>query len=100
MARRPAFTEGIGILGTVGNKETYSVDMFLAGFLTKNDRPQNARLRDCAANRLNYPRFSAWRCLAYFQRDTLFLVKKPSESFISFYSERVDIDLYGFIRFW
>ena len=33
MARMPASTEGTGILGTVGNTETYFVDMFLAGFL-------------------------------------------------------------------
>jgi len=43
MARGPVSTEWTGILGTVGNKETYPVDMFLAGFLTKNDRPQNGR---------------------------------------------------------
>jgi hypothetical protein len=58
MARRPASTEGIGILETVGNKETYSVDTFLASFLTKNDRTQNARLQDGATNRLNHPHFS------------------------------------------
>jgi hypothetical protein len=56
----------MSILGTVWNKETYSVDLSLAVFLTKNDRPQNGRLRDGAVNQLNYRNFPAYRCLAYF----------------------------------
>jgi len=59
MARNHASTEWTGILGTIWNKETYSVDMFLAVFLTKNDRPQNGRLRDGAAILLNYKSFLA-----------------------------------------
>ncbi len=59
MAREPVSTEWTGILGTVGSKETYSVDILLAAFLAKNDRPQNGRLRDGAAILLNYKSFSA-----------------------------------------
>jgi hypothetical protein len=59
MARGPVSTEWAGILGMVGNKETYSVDRLSAAFLAKNDRPQNGRLRDCDANRLVYKGFSA-----------------------------------------
>jgi len=71
MARRPPFTEGIGILGTVGNKETYPVDMFLAGFLTKMTNHKTLVCDEGAANRRNYRYFLAWRCLAYFQRYAL-----------------------------
>jgi hypothetical protein len=59
MARGPVSTEWSGILGTVGNKETYSVDILLATFFAKNDRPQNGRLRDGAAILLNYKSFLA-----------------------------------------
>ncbi len=59
MARGPVSTEWAGISGTVGNKETYSVDRLLAAFLAKNDRPQNGRLIDGFAKRLNYQSFFA-----------------------------------------
>jgi len=45
--------------GAIWNKETYSVDAFFEVFLTKNDRPQNGRLRDGAAILLNYKSFLA-----------------------------------------
>jgi hypothetical protein len=59
MAFGPVSTEWTGILGTVGNKETYSVDILLATFLAKNDRPQNGRLRDGIDKTLNYRIFPA-----------------------------------------
>ena len=50
-----------------------TVDVLLAIFLIKTDRSQTDRLRDCDANRLVYKCFSAYRCLAYFQRDALIM---------------------------
>jgi len=47
------------IFETIQNKGTYSVDVFLAIFLIKNDRSQNGRLRDGAVNQLNYRSFLA-----------------------------------------
>jgi len=71
MARIRLSTEWVSIFGTVWNKETYSVDVFLAALSNKSDLPQNGRLKDGAINHLNYRSFPAWLCLAYFQRYAL-----------------------------
>jgi hypothetical protein len=52
-------TEWGSILEKAQNKETHSVDVFLAIFLIKTDRPQTGRLRDGATIPLNHKSFSA-----------------------------------------